>query len=160
MLCSSYGPCQSLAPFRYEKMALLWILADGGRYPAISILRDVLNRLCSGFRRVTQTVGNIFYLSIGIVSNNHPSRAFLSNIQFYIGKQQTSVSGFVSPPDIKQFKQHLTQIGHNLKGLYFYPSKPSSLPGQYIVSLQLHTFSRNQPPQEHPPSVATVRLLF
>ena len=64
--------------------------------------------------------------------------------------------------DIKSFKQHLTQTGHNLKGLYLQLYKASSLPGKYVISLRfpsfLHAFLRNRPPQEHPPSVATVPL--
>ena len=84
------------------------------------------------------------------------------NTYFYIGKQEASVSGFVGSSDIKQFKKHLTQTGHNLKGLYLELREADSLPGKYVLSLRLpsflHSFLRNRPPQEPPPSIAAVQL--
>ena len=84
------------------------------------------------------------------------------NTYFYIGKQEASVSGFVGPSDIKQFKKHLTQAGHNLGGLYLELREADSLPGTYVLSLRfpsfLHAFLRNRPPQESLPSFAAVRL--
>ena len=57
----------------------------------------------------------------------------------------------------------MTQTGHNLKGLYLELREADSLQGKYVLSLRLlsflHAFLRNRPPQEPPPSVATVRLL-
>ena len=58
-----------------------------------------------------------------------------SNTYFYIEKHETFVSGDVGSSDIKMFKQHLTQTGQNLMGLYFNPHEPSSLPGKYVLSL-------------------------
>ena len=142
----------------------MWISAAGGRYPDLLILCDVLNRPLAAFWRVPHTAGKIFYLSIESFPNSHQRSIFNSNTYFYIGKQQASVAGSVGHSDIKQFKQHLTQTGHNLRCLYLRPDEPSSLPGKYVLSLQfssfLHPFLRNRPPQEPPPSVATVRLLF
>ena len=43
-------------------MAFLKLI--GGLYPAILILRDVLDRLRASFGQVQQAVGNILYLSI------------------------------------------------------------------------------------------------
>ena len=80
----------------------------------------------------------------------------------YIGKQEASVSGFVGSSDIKQFKKHLTQTGHNLKGLYLELREADSLPGKYVLSLRLpsflHAFLRNRPPQKLSPSIVAVRL--
>ena len=74
--CSSYGPCQSLAPFRWEKMAPLWMLAAGGRYPAISISRDVLSRVRTGSWWFPQVVCStpIYWLNL---SKQRPSSSFV-----------------------------------------------------------------------------------
>ena len=140
----------------------MWRSAAGGRYPDLLILCDVLNWLRPGLGRVTWTVGNIFYLLIESFSNNHQSSMLYLNTFFYIGKQEALASGYVSTSDIKQFKKHLTQTGHNLKGLYLQPWKASSLPGKYVLSLRLpsfsHAFLRNRAPQEPLPSITAVRL--
>ena len=90
-------------------------------------------------------MGKIFYLSIEIFPSNHQSWNLESNTYFYIGKQEASAYGLVGPSDIKRFKQHLTQTGHDLKGLYLRSVSSSSLPGKYVLSLRfpsfLHPFS-------------------
>ena len=61
---------------------------------------------------------------------HHQDNIFYSRTRFYVGKQEASVAGAVKPSNIELFKQHLTQTGGGLKGLYLTPYKPSSFPGK------------------------------
>ena len=145
-----YGLCQRGAPFRWGRM--INILAAGSYYLAVSILRDVLNRLRAGLWQVPQAVSNIFCLSIENCTNNYQGIIFSLKTYFYIGEQEASVSGDVGSSDIEQFRQHLSQTGHDLKGLYLSRCNPSPIPGKYMRSLRspffLQNFLRNQPQGE------------
>ena len=128
-----YGPCQRGVPFRWGRM--INTSAAGGCYLAISLLCDVLNRLRAGLWQVPQAVSNIFCLSIENCTNNYQGIIFSLKTYFYIGEQEASVFGDVGSSDIDQLKKHLTQTGHNLKGLYVKLCNARSLPGKYVLSL-------------------------
>ena len=70
---------------------------------------------------------------------SHEDPIFYSTAHFYIGKEEASADGGVNPSETKHFKQYLTRLGHDLKGLYLSLAKASSLPGEYASLLDYHT---------------------
>ena len=92
-----------------------------------------------GFRTVCKLNGKcntIFYLLIESYSNNNQDPICYSNTYFYTGKQEASTYGFIEYSGIERFRQHLTQTGHNLKGLYLnlYSLNTFLLPSKYVLS--------------------------
>ena len=77
-------------------------------------------------------MGNRFHPSFKI-AHSHQDPICHSATYFYIGKQESSASGFIDSSDTKLLQQHLTRTRHGLKGLYLSHYKASPIPGKYIL---------------------------
>ena len=108
--------------------------------PWLSFIRHSRSTPC-GFTVVTRGKSSIVFIFQNH-SITHQDDILSSRTHFYIGKQEVTAFEYVGSSNIKQFRQHLTQTGNNLKGLYISCHGASgSLPGMHTHFLQPPSFS-------------------